>query len=73
MSTTTSFYPRRLLRLFLPLALLAVGTAAFRSPPDDDVVRRIVLGVQRFYGAMLPEKRICTSTSLGTPPVKPSG
>jgi len=56
MLIATPFRPRRLLRLFIPLVLLVAGTAAFRLPPDDDVVRRIVLSVQRYYGAALPEK-----------------
>ncbi|MCC3153256.1 TonB-dependent receptor plug domain-containing protein [Hymenobacter sp. BT770] len=41
--------------LFAALALLA-GAAAFRTPPNDELVQRIMQGVQRFYGAALPEK-----------------
>ncbi|MBU6119432.1 TonB-dependent receptor plug domain-containing protein [Hymenobacter siberiensis] len=49
----------RLRRAWPPAALLAVvalSAAAFHSPTDDDVVRRLVLSVQRFYAAALPEK-----------------
>ena len=47
---------RSLLLALAGCALLTAGTAAFRSPTDDDVVRRIVQSVQTFYGAALPEK-----------------
>jgi len=56
MSHATFFRPRFLLQSAAALGLLTAGTAAFRSPTDDDVVRRIVQGVQKFYGASLPEK-----------------
>ncbi|MBF9236336.1 TonB-dependent receptor plug domain-containing protein [Hymenobacter sp. BT683] len=55
MLLSTRLRSRRLLSLLAMVALLA-GAAAFRLPPDDEVVRRIVEGVQRYYGAALPEK-----------------
>ena len=56
MSFSTRLRPRRAWQLVALLALLAVSTAAYRSPTEDDVVRRIVLSVQRFYAVALPEK-----------------
>ena len=56
MLSSTRLRPRRAWRPAALLVLLALSAAAFRSPTDDDVVRRIVLSVQRYYAAALPEK-----------------
>ncbi|MGY3088105.1 TonB-dependent SusC/RagA subfamily outer membrane receptor [Hymenobacter sp. UYAg731] len=56
MSFSTRLRPRRAWQPAALLALLALSAAAFRSPPDDEVVRHIVLSVRRFYAAALPEK-----------------
>lgn len=56
MSFSTPSRPRRAWQLAAVLALLTAGAAAFRSPAEDDAVRRIVLSLQQFYAAGLPEK-----------------
>ncbi|WP_426058715.1 TonB-dependent receptor plug domain-containing protein [Hymenobacter sp. B1770] len=53
---STRLRPRRLVQLLACLSLVAGGTVAFRPPVEDDVARRIVESVQRFYAAALPEK-----------------
>ena len=47
---------RLLLSVVAALVLLAPAITAFRSPPDEGVLRRIVQSIQRYYGTARPEK-----------------